>query len=554
MPVAPTAAPTDTAAPAAPAATATTVVSDQPAATQETTWLYRGIHTFWSPTRDGGTGMYMGELVFGGLLTMDEKTNPLPYAAESWTSSSDGLVWTFKIRNDLKFAPTGRPVKAIDIKKSFELIIPNMYDWEAPTYYFMVKGAQEAKKKAFDSGWKQIGDVAQPTDIAGFVAKSDYELEIHLTAPAPALIPFMSSGSLSGWAIGDPEQMAKDTATKRWNEDGGGALGPYMIKSYNEQTNDVTLVANPYFVLGKKPTLTQITLRNVKDPQTRLIGYQNNDGDFDWDIPTADAKQFADPANALHAQEHLRAAANFYWWGFNLDSEPFNDMNLRKAVALSIDYKKLHDALYGAIAATPTSIIPAGPYHRDDLFPKYYKLDTEGAMAAFKNSKYGGDPKKVPPITIFASSGDSDQQQFAQVIQQMVKDTLGISMSIMTKDSLAESEKPKVHLNPQSWGTATVDPSEWTYQITTPQHTVNFGFPPDKAKSDAWVNTVNTELNVDKRKATFAEAEEYVASQYMILPDKTTPFISLEKPWLRGLYTAPNWYWIRTNEIYVSQH
>src|SRR5258708_39548197 len=177
MPVAATAAPTATTAAAA------AVTSDKPAAKQETTWLYKGQHTFWSPTRDGGTGMYMGELVFGGLLTMDEKTNPLPYAAESWKSSDDGLVWTFKIRNDLKFAPTGRPVKAIDIKKSFELIIPNMYDWEAPTYYFMVQVADAAKKKTFDTRWKQIGDVAQPSDIAGFVAKSDYELEIQLICP-----------------------------------------------------------------------------------------------------------------------------------------------------------------------------------------------------------------------------------------------------------------------------------------------------------------------------------------------------------------------------------
>ena len=332
MPVAATAAPAPTTAAAAAA------TSDKPAAKQETTWLYRGRNTFWSPTRDGGTGMYMGELVFGGLLTMDEKTNPLPYAAESWKSSDDGLVWTFNIRKDLKFAPSGRPVTAMDLKKSFELIIPNMYDWEAPTYYFMVKGAEAAKKAAFDKGWKQIGDVAAPQPIEGFVAKSDYELEIHLTATAPALIPFMSAGSLAGWAIGDPEQMAKDTAQKRWNTDGGGALGPYMIKSYNDQTNDVTLVANPYFVLGKKPTLTQITLRNVKDPQTRLIGFQNNDGDFDWDIGTADAKQFVQPSNPLHDQLHLRAAANFYWWGFNVDKEPFNDINLRKAVALSIDW------------------------------------------------------------------------------------------------------------------------------------------------------------------------------------------------------------------------
>ena len=49
-------------------------------------------------------------------------------------------------------------------------------------------------------------------------------------------------------------------------------------------------------------------------------------------------------------------------------------------------------------------------------------------------------------------------------------------------------------------------------------------------------------------------AEEDMAKNYRQLPHKSTPFLTMEKPWLQSLYMAPNWYWVRTNEIFIAQH
>jgi oligopeptide transport system substrate-binding protein len=439
------------------------------------------------------------------------------------------------------------------VKKSFEIMIANMQSWYEPTYLFMVEGADAAFKKV-PTG-RERGDVIPPQEIAGFVAKDDYTFEVHLTAPTPAMLPYLAAGSLSGWSIGDPEQMIKDTAAKRWNEDGGGGIGPYMIKSFNPTTHNAVLVSNPYYVLGAKPQLEQININYVSDNQTMLIGYQNNNADFMYPVASADAKQFLAPSNAMHSQLHLRAAANFYAWSFNLNKEPFTDMNLRKAVALSIDWQKIHSSIYGGLSLWPTSIIPAGPFHREDLFPKYYKFDVEGAKAAFKNSKYAGDPSKVPTIQIAVNTGSPDDLLWTQVMQQMVKDAIGVNLGIVSKQSFTQKDLAGLDMSNTSWGTATVDPTEWAYWITTPsQGDNNFGLPPDKTKSDAWVKAVNTQLDVAKRQEAWNAAEDYVASNYLLLPCQTTPFLSLEKPWLQNVYTAPNWYWVRTNEITLAKH
>jgi ABC-type oligopeptide transport system substrate-binding subunit len=494
--------------------------------------------------------MYFGELVFGGLLTSDVDGNPAPYAAESWKASDDQLVWTFKLRKDLKFAPTGRPAHAIDVKKSFELMVANMLPWYVPTYLFFVKGAADAAKQARQG--LQPGDVGKPVDIPGFVAADDLTFEVHLDGPAPALLPYAAAGSLSGWAIGDPEQMASDTVAKRWNEAGGGALGPYMIKSYDDRTIDTTFVPNPYFVLGKPPALSQITYKFLKEYSSALIAYQSNSVDFMFPVAPTDAMQFTQADHPMHPDLHLRPASRFEWWPFNLDKEPFNDANMRKAVALSIDFPKVLAATYGTTAKLAPCIMPYGPYHRDDEFPRYYKYDPAGAQAAFKASKYGGDPKKVPTPQVAIT--DPLLNPWAQIIQQMVKETIGVTLNLVVKNSFTTTELAAMDLQYDAWGTATVDPSEWTNLISKqdPQ-AANYGVPP-KELSDGWVKTVNSEPNLEKRKAAWFAAEDYIASNYLILPATHQPFSTLEKPWLKGVYAAPNWYFIRLNELAITQH
>jgi len=233
-----------------------------------------------------------------------------------------------------------------------------------------------------------------------------------------------------------------------------------MFKSFDSTNADIVMVPNPYYVLGPKPKLTQISWKKVPDAQTRLIAYQNGNADYIWGVAPADGKQIAQPANALNKELKIWPATAYWWWGLNLDKEPFNDMNFRKAVALSIDFKKAHDVVFGPLATLATSILPGGAYHRDDLFPKYYKFDQAAAKQAFKDSKYGGDPKKVPPVTFGVSTGYADHLLWAQVVQQMVKQSIGVSMQITAKDTFSTDERKGIDILSQSWGSATLDPSE----------------------------------------------------------------------------------------------
>ena len=73
-------------------------------------------------------GYYDGELniigaIYPALTALDEKGEPSPYLAESWTTSDDKLTWTFKLKPGLKWTD-GEPLTAKDAAWTFNLIMP----------------------------------------------------------------------------------------------------------------------------------------------------------------------------------------------------------------------------------------------------------------------------------------------------------------------------------------------------------------------------------------------------------------------------------------------
>jgi peptide/nickel transport system substrate-binding protein len=62
--------------------------------------------------------------IYPSLTMLDNNGKPIPYLADSWTTSADGLTWTFKIHPGLKWSD-GTPITAKDAAWTFNLIMTN---------------------------------------------------------------------------------------------------------------------------------------------------------------------------------------------------------------------------------------------------------------------------------------------------------------------------------------------------------------------------------------------------------------------------------------------
>ena len=69
-------------------------------------------------------------LIYEGLIDYDDELKPVPVLAESWSVSEDGTVWTFKLRQDVKWHDN-TPLSADDVIFTINVLRSGRYD----TYY-----------------------------------------------------------------------------------------------------------------------------------------------------------------------------------------------------------------------------------------------------------------------------------------------------------------------------------------------------------------------------------------------------------------------------------
>ena len=102
--------------------------------------------------------------LFEGLVMQDAKANLIPGAAESWTISDDGTVYTFKLRADGVWSD-GNPVTADDFVYSFQRLENPATAAEYASMLYVIKNAEEintGKAKPEEIGVKAV----DPTTVS----------------------------------------------------------------------------------------------------------------------------------------------------------------------------------------------------------------------------------------------------------------------------------------------------------------------------------------------------------------------------------------------------
>src|SRR5690606_36508075 len=110
--------------------------------------------------------------LFEGLTILDETTTqPIPAVAESWNASPDGLVWTFHLRDGLKWS-NGEPLVADDFIQAWRRILNPTFAGDNAWYLFALKNAE-----AYNSG-----KLRDPTAL-GIQAPDAHTLVLTLERP-----------------------------------------------------------------------------------------------------------------------------------------------------------------------------------------------------------------------------------------------------------------------------------------------------------------------------------------------------------------------------------
>jgi peptide/nickel transport system substrate-binding protein len=275
--------------------------------------------------------------------------------------SANGLVWTYHIKQGLKFED-GTPVIASDVKYAVERTYDRSVLDNGPNYFPVLladpKYPGPYKDKAKDK-----------LDLTSVTTPDNYTIQFHLVSPFP---DFNYVASLPQTAPVPPD---KDTGTNYQLHP--ISTGPYMFQSY-QLNKQATLVPNPNWTQNEDTEAKQLASKivinlnvNANDLDNRLMA-----GDVDIDAQGT-GMQAAGRAKVLSSPS-LKSQAdvvpgNREWFTYiNTKVAPLNNLNCRQAVEYAANKTDLQTAwggpeAGGAIASTLMLPGMAG-YQKFDLY------------------------------------------------------------------------------------------------------------------------------------------------------------------------------------------
>ncbi len=297
-----------------------------------------------------------------------------PELATSWTWSKDNLNLTFKLRSGVKWHD-GVAFTAKDVKCTFDLLQGK---------------AQDKFRKNPRKGWYD--------NLNEVTVNGDDEATFHLKRPQPSFLALLASGYT-------PIYPCHVTAAQMRTHPIG--TGPFKFVEM-KQNESITLVKNPDYWKKGLPYLDGIEYTIIKNRATAVLAFVA--GKVDVTFPTEmtsalvkDVKQ-QDPT-AICEIKPINVSTNLI---INRDDPPFNNPELRTAMALSLDRKSMIDIILQGQGDTGGSLLPPPegvwglPPDQLKTLPGYgdVQKDREKARAIMTKLGYSaGNPLKIKVAT-----------------------------------------------------------------------------------------------------------------------------------------------------------
>ncbi|MCF6233001.1 MAG: ABC transporter substrate-binding protein [Rhodobacteraceae bacterium] len=328
-----------------------------------------------------------GYLIYDTLFAMDENLAPQPQMVESWTTSDDGLVWTFKLREGLNWHD-GTPVTAADCVASLER-------W--------------GKRDGMGQQLFAVMDSLTATDDDTIVMKlnAPYGLVLESIGKISSNVPFMM-----------PARVAATDAFEQIDDYTGS--GPFVFqKDLWVPGSKVVYTKNEAYVPRSEPVsaasggkiakVDKVIWTYFPDQTTAVNALMAGEIDY-FESPSNDLAPImeANPDIVVEVNDPL---GNIGFARFNHLLPPFDNVEVRRAAIMAM---KQEDYMAGAVGdpkfwSTCYSVYPCGTPLANEVGSDVIKTgDIEIAKAALAASGYDGtpvvimQPTDVPILSAFS--------------------------------------------------------------------------------------------------------------------------------------------------------
>ncbi len=351
--------------------------------------------------------------IFGALMRMNDKLEPVPDLAEKVESTPDAKVWTFTLKKGLKFSD-GMPLTAKDVVFTFERAI----DKRTGSYW-------RSRLIALD-GAAEYGDQKAAT-IKGLETPDDLTIKMTLTTAdavwTQTISDFAGLCILPSHVLKDtpPDQMAKAPFAFAPTPSGGAfQYADWKADQYLE------IKRNEAYAAGQKAKLDRIFLKVLTQQDVGIAQLERGEIDL-MVVPIVEAARLRRNANLTVTST---PAPSVSFLALNFDRPFFKDKRVRQAMMYAVDRESIVKEILGGEATVVNSTIigPEWMGTPDGLVP--YKYDVNKAKQLLKDANWNAGQK----IAVMYTPGDKINDALVPVLQQQFMDA-GMALELFQTDT-----------------------------------------------------------------------------------------------------------------------
>ncbi|HYE51575.1 MAG TPA: peptide ABC transporter substrate-binding protein [Azospirillaceae bacterium] len=441
--------------------------------------------------------------LFDGLVVPDGGNGQVPGAAESWSVSPDGLVYTFKLRANGKWSD-GTPVTAEDWVFSWKRIVDPKI---ASKYSWMLWPVKNAKP---------ISEGKAPLDQLGVKAVDATTFQVTLEQPTPYFVSSLTHHSTYAISKANYEKFGEDYI-KPGNLVSNGA---YMLKEAIPQGH-VKVVKNPHHHDAANTKIDTVYFYPTENLEAELKRFRSGELHFTYEIPVS---QMGWVRQNMADQMKLAPYFGTYFYAMNMTKEPWkSNKDLRLAVNLAVDRQAITEKIMQQGQIPAYSWVPPNVPNYTQQVPEYATWTQEQREAKAKElvqkAGYGPGGKPLEIEILFNTS--ENHRKTAIAVASMLQKVLGAKVVLNNQEwkvfLSTRDEKQFKDIVRHGWIGDYVDPNNFLELLRSDVGKQNPSGYANK-EFDRVLSEANATMDVEKRRALLEQAEKIALDDIPIIP------------------------------------
>ncbi|NIF21992.1 peptide ABC transporter substrate-binding protein [Candidatus Pantoea multigeneris] len=454
--------------------------------------------------------------LFEGLTNQAADGTIVPGVAQSW-QTQDNKIWRFTLRSDARWSD-GTPLRARDFVYSWQRLV-DPANASPLAWFAALSGIENAAA---------ISKGQRAPDTLGIKALDDTHLQVTLERAVPWFPSLVANAALFPVPASEITRLGE-----HWTDPAklvGNGTYTLQQRVINEK---LVLQRNPQYWDNKQTVINQVTFLPINEESAATQRYRAGDIDITESFPK---NMYALLSKSLPGQVYTPAQLGTYYYAFNTQKGPTQDVRVRKALSWSIDRRVIAEKVLGtgekpAWHFTPdvTAGFKPQPSWLEQHSQQELNVQAKALLAA---AGYG--PDHPLQLTLLYNTAEN-HQRIAIAVASMWKKNLGVQVKL-------QNQEWKTYLDSRNSGNFDVIRASWIGDYNEPSTFLNLltsgnssNIPRfNNAAYDAVIKQASLATSASARERDYNQAEQILGDEVPIAPLYQYTNARLIKPWVKG--------------------